>query len=97
MPITPYRNSANGMAAAGTATAQRSERRSSVGIMQNNQMPMRMPLSEVDHGNDAATATASQSAACAKRARCDMRSQRLLVATGGMVMLAIAGRRLGVP
>src|SRR5215813_1384587 len=52
MPITPYANSASGMAAAGTATAQRNERRSSVGMMHSNQMPMRSPLTEVDHGSD---------------------------------------------
>src|SRR3954453_1271636 len=79
------------MAAAGTAIAQRTERRSSVGTMQSNQMPMRTPLSEVDHGSDAATATAHQSAACAKRARSNMGFQGLAVATGCIVMLAIAG------
>src|SRR5215813_772594 len=55
MPITPYANSASGMAAAGRAMLQRNERKSSVGMMQNNQMPMRMPLTEVDHGSDTAT------------------------------------------
>src|SRR5215470_13232709 len=75
MPITPYANSASGMAAAGTATAQRNERKSNVGMMQISQMPMRMPVTEVDHGSDAAIAMAIQSAASAKRARSSRRSQ----------------------
>src|SRR5262245_12524890 len=96
IPITPYRNSANGMAAAGTATTQRSERRSSVGMRQRHHTPRRMPVTEVDHGSDAATATAIQSAASAKRARSSTRSQSLTVATGCIVMPEIAGLRFWV-
>src|SRR5215510_5399808 len=84
------------MAAAATATAQRNERRSNVGTRQKHHTPMRMPLTEVDHGSDTATATAIQSAASAKRARSNMRSESLPVATGCIVMPEIAELRFGV-
>jgi hypothetical protein len=43
IPIKPYANSASGMAAAGTATAQRRERSSSVGMTVRHQAAIRDP------------------------------------------------------
>jgi hypothetical protein len=62
MPAAPRSHRATGSPPAAVRTSSRIVARSRVGSRQSNQIAMRMPVAEVDHGSDATTPTAHQSA-----------------------------------
>src|ERR1039458_661080 len=65
-PRAPIVTNNTGIPPAGTNITRRSDGRSSVGIIASSQNPVRIPVAEVDHGSDTASATARPSASCAK-------------------------------
>src|SRR5262245_25359785 len=75
IPMSASAKSAAGIAAAGIAMVRRRVCTSSVGMTAATQIPIKIPLADVDHGSETATAMASQSAALASRDRSNMRSK----------------------
>src|SRR5262245_7186429 len=69
IPMKPSTTRATGSAAAGIAIVRPMALRLSVGMRASSQSTIRMLLALVDHGSEAATAIASQSAARADRSR----------------------------
>ena len=67
IPSPPSITSNTGSAPAGINRTRRNDCTSSVGMHASNHNPAIMAVAEVDHGSDAASATARQSASTAKR------------------------------
>src|SRR5471032_182305 len=69
MPATPSAHNSTGIPPAKVDSSRRKTAASRVGITAKIQRPARIPVADVDHGNDAASATASQSHISTRRSR----------------------------
>ena len=68
IPTAASTQSRTGKPPAAVASSRRTEATSNVGSTAISHAAMRMPLADVDHGSDTATATASQSPSCSSLA-----------------------------